>query len=749
MKNKTVLLILAVLGLAGQGTRAQMSGPTHSLSANLIMPQARSSVWRPPAAPGAVQITGVSASVNIVEQVATTTLEIAITNSTSSRLEAQMIVPVPDRAALRGFTFQGAAGEPVAELLARDEARRIYDSIVTSMRDPALLEFIGCNLIRSSVFPVEPRGVQKVRLVYEHLLAADGDRVDYVLPRTESIDYKVPWTLSVKITSKTPVTSVYSPSHRLETTRKSEHVLTACTATDAATEPGPFRFSYLRQSDGMTASLIAYPDPKVGGGYFLLLASPPVKAPQAGSVKREVILVIDRSGSMAGEKIEQARQAALQVLEGLDDGETFNVILYSEDVSSFAAQPVVKNAASMQAVRAFLRRITARGGTNLHDALVEALRMKPADGCLPLVLFLTDGLPTVGQTSEKAIRDVVSKANPHERRVFTFGVGVDVNTPLLDKIALESRATATFVLPREDVEVKVGQVFKRLVGPVLTAPKLQVRDGDGRPALGRVTDLLPGRLPDLFEGDQLVLLGQYTGEDPLHFTLTGDYFGAARTFKFRFNLDKATVRNAYVPRLWASRKIAALTDAIRDMGADSGLNTLKPSPSDPRMKELVTEIVRLSKEFGILTEYTAFLAREGTDLGRTADNVAQAADTLNGRAMQMRSGFGSVNQEFNQGIQRSQMILNTRNQYIDKDMNRVEINSVQQMNDRAFYRRGNRWVDNALVDTTNATPQKVVEIGTEEFRRLTDRLAEQNRQSAFALGGEIVLQVDGTTYLVK
>jgi hypothetical protein len=185
------------------------------------------------------------------------------------------------------------------------------------------------------------------------------------------------------------------------------------------------------------------------------------------------------------------------------------------------------------------------------------------------------------------------------------------------------------------------------------------------------------------------------------------------------------------------------------MGADSGLNTLGHAPSDPRMKELVTEIVRLSKEFGILTEYTAFLAREGTDLGRTADNVAQAADTLNGRAMQMRSGFGGVNQEFNNGIQRSQMILNTRNSFLDKDMNRVEINSVQQMNAQAFYRRGNRWVDNTLVDTTNATPHKVVEIGTEEFRRLTDRLVEQNRQSTFALGGEILIQVDGTTYLVK
>ena len=149
----------------------------------------------------------------------------------------------------------------------------------------------------------------------------------------------------------------------LETTRASETQIAARLAADATTEPGPFRLSYLLERDGITASLLAYPDPKIGGGYFLLLAGAPAKAPANKSIKREVILVLDRSGSMAGEKLEQVRTAALQVLEGLEDGEAFNIIIYSESVESFATEPVIMSAETMRAARAYLKGIRVRGGS--------------------------------------------------------------------------------------------------------------------------------------------------------------------------------------------------------------------------------------------------------------------------------------------------------------------------------------------------------------------------------------------------
>ena len=265
-------------------------------------------------------------------------------NPGTSRQEAELLVPVPDGAVVRGFSFQGHGAEPTARLLPRDEGRQTYDRIVAQARDPALLEFAGFNLVRSSVFPVEPGGTQAVRLTYEHLLTATGDRVDYTLPRSESVEYTVPWNIAVKITSKAPIAAIYSPSHRLRTARPTPSVAAVELAPDAGTEPGPFRLSFLRERADVSASLFAYPDPKIGGGYFLLLAglpSRPAKTDSAG-LKREVTLVIDRSGSMRGEKLAQVREAALQVLAGLDDGEAFNIILYNEGVDPFADRPVRK-----------------------------------------------------------------------------------------------------------------------------------------------------------------------------------------------------------------------------------------------------------------------------------------------------------------------------------------------------------------------------------------------------------------------
>ncbi len=202
-------------------------------------------------------------------------------------------------------------------------------------------------------------------------------------------------------------------------------------------------------------------------------------------------------------------------------GEAFNIITYSDTVDRFSETPIKKDKDTEKAAMQYIHAITANGGTNLHDALQTALMQKPAEGFLPLVLFLTDGLPTVGQTDELSIRNLVTQANPHHRRVFTFGVGFDVNAPLLEGLADKSRGRAEFVLPLEDVEVKVGKVFASLNGPVLACPKLAVLDAKGQLAQGRVQDLLPGELPDLYAADQLIVLGRYIGNDPMTLAVQG------------------------------------------------------------------------------------------------------------------------------------------------------------------------------------------------------------------------------------
>jgi Ca-activated chloride channel family protein len=709
-----------------------------------------------------VQIEKIDAGVVILDQVATTTLDIVLKNPTARPIESELLVPVPDRAVVRGFAFSGAAKEPTARLLVKEEAARIYHDIVSKLRDPALLEFAGNSLVRSSVFPVPANGSLTVRLVYDHVLARDGQRIDYVLPRTESLDYRVPWTVSLVIKSPKNLATVYSPSHAITHERKSKNEMGVKLAGPHGIEPGPVRVSYLTEQGDVSASLFAYPDPKLDGGYFLLLAGLPHEfaRPEAGSgIKRDITIVLDRSGSMAGEKFEQAREAARQIVGGLALGEGFNILAYDDTVHALFDNSVEKSGDTAAAADAFLGRLAAGSGTNIHDALVEALRRKPREGMLPIVLFLTDGLPTVGQTSESAIRGVATKANPHNRRIFTFGVGFDVNTPLLERLAMDTRAAATFVLPRENVEVKVGGVFKRLAGPVLADPKLTAVKADTPAATPRTSDMLPDKLPDLFDGDQLVVLGRYHGASPLAFELAGNYRGAPRTFRFQFDLATATTQNAFVPRLWASRKIAVLVDAIRDLGADRptavAVSTASfarpPAPvDDPRLKELVGSIIRLSTEFGVLTEYTAFLAEEGTDLTKRDAVLSRATKNFNTRAIDTRCGIGSVSQSGNSTYMRSQACLNAGNWYLDANLNRVSVSHVQQINDCTYYRRGNTWVDARLIDrVATAKPVKTIEIGSDELRQLVERLTREGRPGVVSLRGDILLEVDGQPILIK
>ncbi len=793
----TVLLA----ALAGTSISAVAQPPVTVISEPIIIvPQGRHVTYWPhphprPATP--VQLTAVSTSVSISDQVASTTMVMTLSNPGGGQQEAQFLVPVPDGASVRAFGIDSLGSEPTAKILPRDEARQIYNSIVAKARDPGLLEFAGYGVIRSSVFPVPPGGSQTVRLTYEQLLPADGtdksDRVDFVLPRTESLESTgVSWAFSADIRSKRAISTVYSPSHEIVTERLDPNHVTVKLMTGSLAQPGSFRLSYLmpRDGDDLAASVLFYPDPEIGdgkGGYFLLLTGLPAKSPDSDkSLKREVTIVIDRSGSMRGPKIEQAREAGLEVVEGLREGERFNIIDFSDSIASFSEKPVVKDGDSIAKARAYLKGIQPNGGTNIHDAVIEALRQEPTQGSLPVVLFLTDGLPTVGQTSESAIKDAAAKANAFNRRIFTFGVGFDVNAPLLRGLALQTRAASTFVLPEENVEVKVGSVYRKLSGPVLAMPKLTPSGGDE--SRRAVREVQPGALPDLYDGDQLVVLGQYTDTSSRKLVLNGNFLGHDRTFEFSFEPSKATTRNAFVPRLWASRKIASLIDQIRQNAADSHI---ADPAHDAKTKELVDEVVRLSTKWGILTEYTAFLAVEpgatgfgaATERSRELDRVFLPApgsaggirsgsganiDLLNApgapaasapardkagyvveqRAAKQRDGKIAVNQEMNLAQQSLAACVNPTNAFYDKDLKQVQINSICQVGDQTLFRRNNRWVDANLVDK-EVQPERTVEFASDEYNRIVDDLAAQGRQGLIAQGGDCLMLYKGQRILVK
>lgn len=738
------LLVLALLGAVAQfpvGAQAQPAADR----AHVIVPPISPRHW--PQRPQPVALSRVDVSIKIDEQVAATQFQFTLSNPSASRQEAELLLPVPDGVTVRSLELDGTGPEPTAQVLPKDEARRIYESIVRASRDPALVEFVGQSVIRTSAFPIPPNGTQKLRLTYEQVLPLDGQRVDYTLPRSEALaDPGVPWSVSADISASRPIATIYSSSHDI-TTQRSGPGKIRVDLKGFESSRGSLRLSYLldQSAEPLATTALLFPSADAGsdGGFFMLLMAPPAaKDDDLPRAKRDITLVLDRSGSMRGEKFEQARAAAVQVVRGIREGETFNIIDYSDSIAALGNVPLVKTPETLQSAEKYLAGLSPNGGTNIHDALLEALRPDPAKDAVPMVIFLTDGLPTVGERSEVKIRDAAKKANSEGRRIFSFGVGFDVNAPLLSNLATSSRGAATFVLPQEDVEVKVSQVFRRLEGPVMTEPTI-VTSG------GVLAEMQPSVLPDVFEGDQLVVLGQYRGSEPIRVTLQGKSRGKDLSTHVTLNPKDATVRHSFIPRIWATRKVAALVDQIRQMGAE-GL-----AQDDPRMKELTEEIVRLSTRYGILTEYTAFLAREEVDFSAgMAPIAAPAAENFRRLAVEKRTGSAGVSQQADYAGKSQALNAQRSNRYasVDGDGQAKETNfdkQVSNLADRSYFLRKDRWVDGRLLDKETLAPDEEVAFLSERYFEVAGQLAREGRQAALAQGGDVLLELAGKRVLVK
>lgn len=722
----------------------------------IIVPQ------RAPAPGSRVRVERVAAEVRLdAGAAATTSLAITLANDSPRQTEAQLLLPVPDGAAVSAFSLDGVDhnGEPSVRLVPREDAERLYREIVRKMVDPGLLEFAGHALLRSSVFPVPAHGQATFRVTYTHVLEAAAGRTEYVLPRSESLEASgTEWSITVETPEALAASRLYSPTHEIAVEGRK------ITVQDPRT-PGPFRLGILDAGDAPALTVYGYPDPAAGpdAGYFLAVFAPEAArdAGEASAVRREVTLVIDRSGSMNGRKFEQAIAAAEQVIAGLADGERFNIIDYSDTIETFRREPVEKNAETLAAARAYLKGIRAVGGTNIHDALLAALAQPAAEGCLPVVLFLTDGLPTVGVTREAEITAAAKAANRHDRRVFTFGVGNDVNAPLLNTIATRTRATARFVRPSEDVEAAVGQVYRQLYGPIVTSPVLRAHAG-GADAAGALRDVLPGALPDVFEGDRIVVVGRTTrGLEELTLSIEADRpgrDGRAVVATLTPGASAASYDNAFVRRLWAQRKIGQLLDEIRVASASEDFDA-----GSGRFKELVDEIVRLSTEFGILTEYTAFLAAEPEDLAGL-DLYAYAAEELGRRNIRNRTGAEAVAQQLadNRMLESAAPARAGSPRFSAglpgsgggaggaRPADGAPGPAIQQVADRTLYRQDGRWVDGRLIDRGGALePGRTLTPDDEAYFDLLARLAREGRQGLMAVPGDVLVLIDGEIVLLR
>ncbi|HEV3304639.1 MAG TPA: VIT and VWA domain-containing protein [Planctomycetaceae bacterium] len=547
-------------------------------------------------------------------------------NTSSSDVEAQVVFPIPEGAAISDLTLLYDGKELPGRLLPKEEARRIYEDIVRRQRDPALLEYLGAGIYQTRVFPIPPHADRIVEIRYTQLLKKSGGLVDLLLPlgtlkhANHAID-----TLSVSLRLETTdaLKSVYSPTHTVTIERPDEHHAIGKVTLNNVTLPDDLRVLYSTHAGAVGMNLISYRPNENEDGYFLLLASPDLKSRQAAAIPKTAVIVVDRSGSMAGQKIEQARQAVKFFLGQLNPADKFNVIAYDSDIEAFrpTLQPVTPE--TIKAAKGFAdNNINAGGGTNIDEALKTALGMLSDDTRPSYVLFLTDGMPTVGERSERTIVSNARSADRVHARIFNLGIGFDVNGRLLDRLSRDFNGQSAYVRPNEDIETYVSALSTTIGSPLLT--NLEVKFEFDKPAAlaaPSISRTYPRNLTDLFAGEQLVWVGRYRESGSVKLTLSGDLAGKRQTYTVLANLAPHSIpdANAFVEKVWATRRIGELIDEIDLNGKN---------------KELTDELVHLSLKHGIMTPYTSFLADERVDLAdrrnlgiRTGESLDQLQAT--------------------------------------------------------------------------------------------------------------------------
>jgi Ca-activated chloride channel homolog len=567
------ILIAFTLFVAGQA--AQGNG--------LLVPSERG---LPP-----LSMVGHKVDATIDEQVSVTTVEQTFRNHTSRPLEATYLFPVPRGASVNKFSMWIDGKETAGELLDSKKAHAIYTEIVRRTLDPGLLEYLGNDLIRMRVFPVPANGDVKVKVSYTHVAPKESGLVEFLYPAktdgraTRTLDA---FSMRIVLKSKTPIQTVYSPTHAVAVQRKSDREVIVDFEKYQALLDKDFQLFYATNANPIGISPILYRPVSSQDGYFMLMVSPATEAAKNQRVPRDVVLVLDKSGSMSDAKMAQARKALKFCLNSLNAEDRFGLVSFATIVGTFEDNLKPASKDNLESAEKWVDDLRQSGGTAILPALNTALEMRPkaGSGRSFTVVFFTDGVPTVDETNPDRIVSAIKSRNSASTRIFTFGVGDDVNAAMLDQLSEATRAVSTYVRPQEDIEAKVSGLHAKISHPVMTNVKLSSTGV-------RLHEVYPIQIPDLFHGSQLVIMGRFSGSGPGSVKLSGLVGNDTRELVEEFNFpERTTDGKEFVEHLWARRKVGYILDQIRING---------------ERKELVDEVTELAKRYGIATPYTSYL----------------------------------------------------------------------------------------------------------------------------------------------
>ena len=567
--------------------------------------------------PGVIQRTSSQVRVDLADRVLRYQVTETFRNRGGLIGEADYIFPMPTGAAFEALELE-IDGEMVSgETMPAEQARRIYEDIVRRNRDPALVEYMGRGMLRTRIFPIQPGEEKRVVVRFQVVAEREGTtlRVDYLRgsgPRAQPVPIPLPHPVPLPapmprrmeddaVRSNSPAQrggdesgnsftlvypsrddfgNPYSPTHELRVNdRGARREVTAVGDAPQVTILLP-----LRRTSAASVTMLPYA-PGGEDGFALITVTPPAVSPR--TTPRDLTFVVDVSGSMRGQKLQQARAAGRQLLASLGSQDRFRVIDFSTDVRTFASGFTPATRRNIDQAVHYLDDLRPDGSTNISGALEEALDTPVDDSRLPIVFFVTDGEPTVGERNADRIAALAARLRGRAR-VFTFGVGTDVNATLLEQLAVDGRGTAQFVRPNESIERAVSLVATRITSPTVTDVRVRAEGV-------RLTKLHPTLPADIFAGQDLILFARYAGDGDGRIIVEGRTASGPITWTERVRFPDRERRNSFVARLWAAQRTGWLSAERRRNGA---------SP------ELDDELRELGTRYGIPTELSSYLVLE-------------------------------------------------------------------------------------------------------------------------------------------
>ncbi len=774
-----VALVMALLGMAGfalaQEARSRIAAPPEN--SVVLLPDR---VVPPPQCDCPVQLTRYDIKTSIKDNVATTTITQEFKNDSGRTLEARYLFPLPPDANFSSFTLTVNGKALEGQILEKDQARQTYQEIVRKLIDPGLLEYIDDKTVQVSVAPFFAGETKKIQLSYTQLLKQDGGLYKYTYylgnpaPGTINRPMPVPMTredstrhsnevaaprpvpapgmpeigLALDLKTTQALKTVYSPTHDPAIDRhgnNAANVSLTVKKADLGKEKN-FVLYFSEDNGAITLNSLNY---QKGGedGYFLMTLRAPASLQDQPVLPKDVVLVIDTSGSMGGDKIVQAKEALKTIINKLRPEDNFGLLQFNTDVATFKNELIPANAANKKAALDYVEGLDAGGSTNIEAALNTGFaQLKNHQANRPAyVIFLTDGEPTVGVTDTVGLLKAASAANRVEARLFNFGVGYDVKTDLLDQLADAHHGSATYVEPNENLELAVTGFYNKIEAPVLTDVAL---DWGGL----EVSRVYPEKIGDLFAGSEIILLGRHAHAGSGTVKLTGKVGNQVKSFAYPVSWEPGT-SHSQLPRLWAGRRIGYLLENIRQHGENS---------------ELKSEVVSLSKQYGIITPYTSFLALEPQFQASAAEKKDGRADSAmrpglagaggsggfpaaapvaaNQAAMDATSGQGAV--QFSKTLGRMKQQASIRDLEASQAVGSVEgaAASLKTVANKTFtLSRDGVWIDTQYDAKQHGKP-KQVSFGTDAY---FDLLAQKPELLPyFGLGEKVLVVLDGVAYEV-